>query len=200
MSASGRGIGFDLFPDWFNERLGLERRLARGLAFHLAFGWLFTLNGVAYGIYLWRSGDWRFLVPGRGAIRDCGRVFIYDLTFGKVGSLPPHDRYNAAQRVSYTAIIAMGALVVLTGLAIYKPTQLSALTTAFGGYESARLIHFLTTVGFMLFFGVHILQVMRAGWANFASMITGYQLESKKHYRRRQANQTTQTTPGGSDV
>ncbi|MEM9134355.1 MAG: cytochrome b/b6 domain-containing protein, partial [Actinomycetota bacterium] len=192
----GVGIGawhwFDLFPDWFNERLGLERRLARGLAFHLAFGWLFTFNGIAYGIYLWRSGEWRHLIPGRGAVTDCGRVFVYDLTFGKVGTLPPQGRYNAAQRVSYTAIIAMGGLVVLTGLAIYRPTQLSELTTAFGGYESARTIHFLTTMGFLLFFVVHLMQVIRAGWANFASMITGYQLESKKAYRARLATASPQ--------
>ena len=51
----GVGIGawhwFDLFPDWFNESLGLERRLARGLAFHLTFGWLFAINGAIYTIY-----------------------------------------------------------------------------------------------------------------------------------------------------
>ena len=199
----GVGIGawhwFDLFPDWFNERLGLERKLARGLAFHLAFGWLFTLNGVAYGLYLWRSGDWRHLVPGRGAIRDCARVFVYDLTFGKLGTMPPQGRYNAAQRVSYSAIVAMGGLVVLTGLAIYKPTQLSALTSAFGGYESARMIHFLTTIGFLLFFGVHLMQVVRAGWSNFASMITGYELEPRKRHRRRIAKANPPDDPAAQE-
>ena len=50
---------FNFFPDAFNETLGLERRLARGMAFHLAFGWLFALNGVAYGLYLLKTREWR---------------------------------------------------------------------------------------------------------------------------------------------
>ncbi|HJY07243.1 MAG TPA: hypothetical protein VJ323_13070, partial [Bryobacteraceae bacterium] len=65
----------------------------------------------------------------------------------------------------------------LTGLAIYKPIQLAWLTGLFGGYEFARLIHFSLTIGYLLFFLVHVAQVIRAGWRNFQSMITGLELE-----------------------
>ncbi len=65
----------------------------------------------------------------------------------------------------------------MTGLAIYKPTQLSLLTSLLGGYESARTIHFFVTMAFIVFFVVHVLQVARAGIANFWSMVTGYRLE-----------------------
>ncbi len=185
----GVGVGawhwFDLLPDYVNEKLGLERRLARGLAFHFAFGWLFTINGVAYGLHLWRSKEWKHIAPERTSLKDSAQVMLYDATFGKFGRLPPQGRYNAAQRVSYSLIIFLGALVVLTGLAIYKPTQLSFLTASFGGYENARAIHFFTTMGFLLFFVVHIMQVLRAGWGNFASMVTGYELESKKEWQAR---------------
>lgn len=180
----GFGVGlvgwhwFDFLPDAVNERLGLERRLARGMAFHFTFGWLFTLNGIAYGIYTWRSKEWRHLLPDRYSFKDAVEVTKHDM-FIRNKPLPPQGRYNGAQRVSYTAIIVMGAIAVLTGLAIYKPTQLNLLTTLFGGYESAKTIHFIVTIGFLVFFVIHILQVVRAGWANFASMVTGYELQPK---------------------
>lgn len=174
------GVGgnewFAFFPDWFNDRLGLDRKLARGMAFHFTFGWLFAINGIAYGFYTLVSGEWRHLVPDRQALKESFAVMLHDLKLSKK-PLPPQGRYNAAQRLSYTGIIVMGAIAVISGLAIYKPTQLSWLTAMFGGYEGARLVHFLVTIGFILFFVVHILQVVRAGWKNFFSMVTGYELE-----------------------
>lgn len=177
----GFGVGlvgwhwFDFLPDFINDPLGLERKLARGLAFHFTFGWLFTLNGIAYGVYTWRSGEWRHLLPDRYSFGDAVAVTKHDLYLrGK--PLPPQGRYNGAQRLSYTLIIVLGAIAVLTGLAIYRPTQLNLLTTLFGGYESSRTIHFFVTIAFLVFFVVHLLQVLRAGWANFASMVTGYEL------------------------
>ena len=51
----------------------------------------------------------------------------------------PRRKFNGAQRIAYTGVIAMGAGSLLTGLAIYKPVQLSWLTAILGGYEAARL-------------------------------------------------------------
>jgi thiosulfate reductase cytochrome b subunit len=80
----------------------------------------------------------------------------------------------------------MGAGSLLTGLAIYKPIQFAWLTTALGGYEMARWEHFLLTLGYVLFFAVHIAQVIRAGWKNLRAMITGYELvpAKEKPYER----------------
>jgi thiosulfate reductase cytochrome b subunit len=181
----GFGVGlvgwhwFDFLPDFINGPLGLERKLARGMAFHFTFGWLFTLNGVAYGIYTWRSGEWRHLLPDRYSVKDAVAVTKHDM-FIRNKPLPPQGRYNGAQRLSYTLIIVLGAIATLTGLAIYRPTQLNILTTIFGGYESARTIHFIVTIAFLVFFVIHILQVIRAGWPNFASMVTGYELQKPK--------------------
>lgn len=144
------------------------------MAFHFSFGWLFTINGIAYGLYTWRSGEWRQIVPERSSVRDSIQVFLHDIGIGRNRPLPPQARYNGAQRIVYSTILVLGAVEVLTGLAIYKPTQLSTLTSLFGGYESARFIHFAITIVFLLFFLVHLLQVGRAGWPNFMSMVTGY--------------------------
>jgi thiosulfate reductase cytochrome b subunit len=181
----GFGIGlvgwhwFDFLPDAINERLGLERRLARGMAFHFTFGWLFAVNGVAYGFYTWRTREWRHLLPDRHSVSDAVEVVKHDLFIGGNKPLPPQGRYNGAQRLSYTLIVSLGALAVLTGLAIYKPTQLNLLTTVFGGYETARTLHFAVTIGFLLFFVVHVAQVIRAGWSNFTSMVTGYEVRAQ---------------------
>jgi thiosulfate reductase cytochrome b subunit len=70
----------------------------------------------------------------------------------------------------------MGAGSVTTGLAIYKPLQLAWLTSLLGGYEWARWMHFWLTILFVLFFAVHVVQVAMAGWSNFRSMVTGYEI------------------------
>lgn len=70
----------------------------------------------------------------------------------------------------------MGFCSLLTGLAIYKPVQLSWLTTLLGGYQWARFEHFWLTMGYVGFFGIHIGQVIRAGWPNFRAMVCGYDL------------------------
>jgi thiosulfate reductase cytochrome b subunit len=96
---------------------------------------------------------------------------------------PPRRKFNAAQQFAYTSIIVMGAGSLLTGLAIYKPVQFSWLTTLLGGYEWARWAHFWLTIGYVLFFLIHITQVIRAGWNNFRAMVVGYEmmaLEEKK--------------------
>jgi thiosulfate reductase cytochrome b subunit len=65
---------------------------------------------------------------------------------------------------------------MITGLAIYRPTQFAWLTGLLGGYPLARTWHFALTIGYVLFFLVHITQVVKAGWNNFRAMLTGYEL------------------------
>lgn len=176
------GIGdwqwFHFFPEWVYEKLDLNRHLARGLAFHFVFAWLFVINGIAYGIYIALTGEWRHVVPDRRCLRESWHVLLHDLHLRKEEP-PKRGRYNAAQRLTYSFVLALGGLSILSGFAIFKPTQLSFLTWIFGGYETARLIHFWVMIAFILFFVVHIIQVARAGWRNFTSMITGYELEPK---------------------
>jgi thiosulfate reductase cytochrome b subunit len=73
--------------------------------------------------------------------------------------------------------VLMGAGSLLTGLAIYKPTQAHWLTSLLGGYEMARWLHFWLTMSFCGFFLVHVGQVVLAGWNNFRSMVSGYEIQ-----------------------
>lgn len=164
-----------ILPNWFIEAFNIKFHLAKGMALHFVLMWLFVINGILYVGYTLVSGEWRFLVPRSfGAFRDAWLVVLHDLHLRK--QPPPCDKYNAAQQIAYTAIVFMGVGSFLTGLAIYKPAQLSWLTTICGGYAFARLLHFLLTVGYVAFFFIHIVQVVLAGWNNFRSMVIGYEL------------------------
>jgi len=163
------------FPAWVYRTLHMDHRLADGMALHFVFMWLFVINGILYVGYTLISGEWRLLVPrSLDTFRDAWYVVLHD--FGLHKEAPLREKYNAAQQVSYSAIVVMGLGSVLTGFAIYKPAQLPWLTALFGGYGGARLIHFLLTLGYLAFFVIHIAQVVRAGWNNFRSMVIGYEL------------------------
>jgi len=162
------------FPNWFYRALDLEHGLAMGMAYHFTFMWFFAVNGFLYVVYTFLSGEWRRLLPTRHTPREAWNVVLHDLRLRK-GPLP-HAKFNGAQRLAYTGVILMGAGSLLTGLAIYKPTQLSWLTNLLGGYAWARGEHFALTAGYVLFFLIHIAQVIRAGWNNFRAMITGHEL------------------------
>jgi thiosulfate reductase cytochrome b subunit len=171
----GETLLFKFFPQWFYEFLGLKGQLAKGMAWHFATMWLFTINGILYLFYIIFSGEWRFIIPHKDYFIRNGRVVIYKL--GDEQESPPIDKYNLIQRIVYALVILMGFGSILTGWAIFRPVQLSWLTTILGGYKAARIEHFALTIIFVLFFIVHIIQVIRAGWRNFQSMITGFEIK-----------------------
>ena len=167
---------FQSFPDGFYNIFHIDHRLAEGMAWHFLFVWLFAVNGIAYVVYTVASGEWRYLAPNRNSLREAIQVTLYELHLSK--TQPPRRKFNGAQQFAYTAIILMGAGSLVTGLAIWKSVQLGWLTAVLGGYRAARVEHFLLTLGYVLFFLIHIVQVIRAGWNNLRSMITGYEVVS----------------------
>jgi thiosulfate reductase cytochrome b subunit len=163
-----------MFPPWFWKAINAPYRVTEGLGYHFFFMWLFAINGILYVAYLLISGEWRLLVPERRSVRDAIQVTLVDLHLRK--GLPPQKKYNGAQRIAYSAVILMGLGSLVTGLSIYKPTQVHWVTTLLGGYEMARWEHFWLTMGFCAFFVVHVAQVVLAGWNNFRSMVSGYEI------------------------
>jgi thiosulfate reductase cytochrome b subunit len=166
------GRTITLFPDGFYQALNVRFRLAEGLAWHLNAAWIFTINGLLYVGYLTFTRGWGHVLPRRGALRDSVLVVLHDLHLRD--EAPRSDGYNAAQRFAYTAVIAMGVLAVLTGLAIGKSARFAFLTSLFGGYRRARGIHFALAITFAAFVVIHVLQVVRAGWSNARAMVVGH--------------------------
>ncbi len=170
----GNTVLVKFFPEWFYKSLHIPYRLSEGMAFHFVFMWLFMINGLLYVSYTIISGEWRYLLPNKHVFKESWQVILHDLHIRK--QAPDQLKYNAAQRLAYTMIIFMGLGSLLTGFAIYKPVQIQWLTNICGGYEAARLEHFLLTVGYVLFFLIHIIQVILAGWNNFRAMIAGFEV------------------------
>lgn len=157
MVLSGWGIynasplfGF-AFPRWAT----LGGWLGAAIAWHFAVMWLLVVNGLLYFAWGIASGHFRrVLLPvSPAAVRD-------DLRLAVTLRLPHRPgRYNAVQRLLYWAVLGCGVLVVVSGLAIWKPVQLQELTAVLGGYEAARYVHFVAMAGIVAFILVHLLLV-----------------------------------------
>jgi thiosulfate reductase cytochrome b subunit len=163
--------------EWLKE-IGLDHKLALGLGWHFALGLFFVFNGIFYSIFLLSTGHYRYLIPDLDSFKEAGAVILHDMGFKKI-PLPQQQKYNAAQRLSYSFVFVLGVMASATGLAIYKPAQLNFLLALLGGYKAARLEHFIIMILFLLFFVVHLLQVARAGWNNFRAMITGFEIKAE---------------------
>jgi thiosulfate reductase cytochrome b subunit len=145
-----------------------ELGLAGALQWHFAGMWLLVVNGLVYFIYGIWSGHFRhaFLPVGPSAfIRDALAALTFRL---------PHRLgvYNAVQKTLYLGVLLAGVVMVLTGLAIWKPAQFQELTFLFGGFDTARLIHFLGMSAIVLFLLVHIALVIIVP-KTLPAMITG---------------------------
>ena len=132
--------------------------LAGGRRWHFAIAWFFVLNGLIYVGYSFASGEWRrrLFIPGRDLVNAL-RQFAYYLRLRKTP--PPPDFYNGLQRLAYSSVILFGVVMVLSGLAIYKPVQLHFLTLLFGGYDGARVIHLAGLCLFTMFVAAHLVLV-----------------------------------------
>jgi thiosulfate reductase cytochrome b subunit len=175
------GVYKPFFPAWFYSAFRLKFQLALGMGIHFLVMWFFAVNGLIYVTYLAFSGEWRELAPDRRTFSEAILVTLHDLRLIKTP--PAQGKFNAAQRLAYSGITLMSGLLILTGFAIYKPVQLHVLSSLFGGYEFARLLHFVLMLGVVSFFVVHVLQVIRTGFGNFSSMIAGFEVNST-NYRR----------------
>ena len=102
-----------------------------------------------------------------------------------------HTRdYNVLQKLAYASVLFVALpLMILTGLSMSPAFNAVVpwLLDVFGGRQTARTIHFITMVGLIGFFVVHIVMILAAGPINeLRSIITGW-------YRIDQGE-------GGSDV
>jgi thiosulfate reductase cytochrome b subunit len=142
-------FGWLHFPDF----LVIGKWAQYGLQWHFFGMWIFVINGLCYLTYGIVTGRFRHkLLPIslRELLATVGDALHFRLS---------HDDltvYNAVQKILYLGVIAVGILIVITGLCLWKPVQFSELAGLFGNFQVIRLIHFLcmsAIVGFVL---VHV--------------------------------------------
>jgi len=158
-----------LFHFSFPVAITLGGWLAGALQWHFAAMWLLAVNGAVYLSYGILSGHYK-----RSFLPISLNSLLREFSNALHGRLS-HDigEYNPVQRTAYLGVIAVIVLVVLSGLAIWKPTQFQGLASLMGGYPGARLVHFLCMAAIVLFSVIHVTMVMLVP-RTFIPMLTGY--------------------------
>jgi thiosulfate reductase cytochrome b subunit len=130
----------------------MDPGVANALNWHFAGMWLLLASYLLFIVHGLLSGHFfRDLLPlsPRAFLAD----FIAAATFRLDHRL---GVYNAVQRAFYWGVLFAVFMMFASGLAIWKPVQLSWLTALFGGYPAARVIHFLFMSAICLFIIVHV--------------------------------------------
>jgi thiosulfate reductase cytochrome b subunit len=133
--------------------------------------WPLVVGGVLYLSYLALSGEWKKLVFRPRDLRPALEMQKYYLRLRP--DHPPQGKHNALQKLAYTLILGLGALSVLTGVAMFKPVQLNWLVSLFGGFQAARYWHFWAVWLFVGFTLLHVVLVFTVDPASLRAMITG---------------------------
>ena len=108
---------------------------------HFAMMWLLVANGLLYLGFLFFHGEWRDIVPRRGDARDAIEMLKFYLFVRR--DHPHQGKHNALQKSAYFAMPVLGIVIVLSGLAIWKPVTLGFITALFVNYKWARFVHFV---------------------------------------------------------
>lgn len=144
---------------------------------HFAMMWVLAVNGIVYLAFIYLHGEWRDLVPRRGDPRDAWEMIKFYL-FARPDH-PRQGKHNALQKATYYVLPYLAVAAIVTGIAIWKPVQLSWLTDLLGGYVWARYWHFVVMVSLVLLTLMHVFMVFAVDPYSLRGMITGGYDESK---------------------
>jgi thiosulfate reductase cytochrome b subunit len=145
--------------------------LAGARHWHFAMMWVLVATGVVYVSFLWLHGEWRDLVPRRGDARDAWQMVKF-YAFARRDH-PRQGKHNALQKSAYFVMPFVGAELVLSGLAVWKPVTLGWLTALFGGYVWARWWHFAGMLTLVLLAVSHVFMVLSTDPYSLRSMLGG---------------------------
>ncbi len=157
------------FPDY----LTLGGWLGGGIQFHFAVMWVFVTNLLIYFFVSILTGHFKhsmFPVTPMSILNDLGKALR-----GKL----PHTvgTYNSVQKISYIGVIILMLLVLLSGLAIWKSVQFQTIGMLFGGYDGARVVHFVCMSLICAFIVMHLVLVAIVP-STLIPMITGWARKS----------------------
>lgn len=140
-----------------------------GRSLHFLAAWCLALVGVVYVLFGFADGHFRTHIWPR--IRELAPHLVWrDVVAHVRMRIPPAaggPQYGVLQKFAYSFVVFIaGPLIVTTGLAM-SPAVTAAvplLTAIFGGYQSARTIHFFTFAALVGFSMVHLVMVVRSGF------------------------------------
>ena len=159
----------------FPKALTLGGWLGGGIQFHFAVMWVFVINLLIYFLVSIISGHYR-----RSLFPVTPSSILSDLSKALRGKLPHSvGSYNSVQKISYIGVIVLMLAVFLSGLVIWKSVQFQTLGLLFGGYEGARLVHFVCMALICAFIVMHLVLVAIVP-STLIPMITGWAKTKKE--------------------
>ncbi len=148
--------------------------LATGRVIHFFFAWVLVGTLVVWAVASLLNGHIKALVPSGDDLRGLPQDVVNH------ARLRFHHRreYNVLQKLAYAAVLFVALpLMVATGLTMSPGFNAVApwLLDLFGGRQTARTLHFVTMLGLVGFFVIHMLMVLAAGPINeIRSIVTGW--------------------------
>jgi thiosulfate reductase cytochrome b subunit len=150
-----------IFPEWatlggdpeITYKLNKDVGFSNALLWHFAAMWVFFINGlIALGYGLWSGRlQMKWLpVSVPELIHDIREALSLNLAHEDI------TVYNAVQKLLYIGVVAAAILMLISGLAIWKPVQFQTLTWLFYDFQGARLAHFLGMAAIALFLLIHV--------------------------------------------
>ncbi len=145
-----------LFDFKFPRGITLGGWLGGALQWHFAAMWLLVLNFLVYLIIGFATGHFRRRftpVTPASVLTDMGKAIK-----GKL----PHSAtaYNSVQKIAYIGVLLAILLTIVSGSVVWKPVQLQGLASLMGGYEGARIVHFLGMSAICAFIVLHLSLVL----------------------------------------
>ena len=130
-----------------------------GRSLHFLAGWFLVVPGIVYLLIGLADGHFRTNI------------------WPTANEVTRGPQYSLQQKVAYSCVVFVAApLMVLTGLTM-APAVTAAfplLLQVFGGYQSARTIHFAVFVALLLFVIGHVVMVAKSGfWRQLRAMTIG---------------------------
>jgi thiosulfate reductase cytochrome b subunit len=155
-------------PDWltFGAWLGGARH------WHFAMMWILVANGLLYLGFIYLHGEWRDLAPRRGDARDSIEMIKFYLFVRR--DHPHQGKHNALQKSTYFIMPILAFIIVLSGIAIWKPVTLGFITALFVNYKWARFVHFVAMALLLLLALVHVFFVFTVDPYSLRAMVTGW--------------------------
>ncbi len=175
-----------LFEFRFPSQFTLGGWLGGALQLHFAAMWLLVINFAFYLIVGVVTGHFR-----RRFFPLTPKSLAVDFTQALKRKLPHSaTTYNAVQKASYLGVLLAILITILSGAVVWKPVQAQALGVLMGGYEGARLVHFLGMTAISAFIIMHLALVlivpstllpMIRGWARLTPALNNDTQEAPYH-------------------
>lgn len=136
----------------------------------------FLLNGAVFIVLLFCTNQWKRLVPVSWKIfADAWNVFVHYATFNMPDEPNGFYHYNAIQQLSYFGVVfILAPLAMLTGMAMSPAIEnrFHWYLKLFGNRQSARSIHFLVMIAYVIFTIIHVSLVAATGLTRNMNHIT----------------------------